>query len=170
MVLWSARFRKEQNFEEIMTIIFLNIFLAHQPYSTVNGLFLTTFQVTYLCHNTSDIKVPHEVGFVCSLSILLIKRIEEWQSRHNAWKVSVFWVIPVRIFRRSDQNNSKYGHFLCSVIFIGKRIQLFLIKLWQSQSWLFKVISFAPSLPNWSFWFFSSYLQQFPKYMMLCAI
>ena len=169
MVLWSARFRKEQNFEEIMTIIFLN-YLSSSP-TLFNCKRSVSHNISgYICHNTSDIKVPHEVGFVCSLSILLIKRIEEWQSRHNAWKVSVFWVIPVRIFRRSDQNNSKYGHFLCSVIFIGKRIQLFLIKLWQSQSWLFKVISFAPSLPNWSFWFFSSYLQQFPKYMMLCAI
>ena len=66
----------------------------------------------------------------------LIKERPCYYTHHTAWKVSVFGVILVRIFpnsnwiRRdteylsvfnpnaanSDQNNSEYGHFQCSVI------------------------------------------------------
>ena len=43
-----------------------------------------------------------------------IKTICGQKQPDTAWKVSVFVVILIPIFPYSDQNNSKYGHFLCS--------------------------------------------------------
>ena len=43
-----------------------------------------------------------------------IKTICGQKQPDTAWKVSVFVVILIPIFPYSDQNNSEYGHFLCS--------------------------------------------------------
>ena len=57
--------------------------------------------------------------FSCDIqatALLKIKLLQRWSQKYcnKIWKTNLFCVILVRIFPHSDQNNSKYRHFLRS--------------------------------------------------------